>query len=393
MNKNPLPPNLLVARADGGMLLRNLAMFSSLLRRAGFGGGAQKTAAAAEALSYTGVEKRADVFWALAAVYVEKREQFAIFRRAFNIFWRGANGEEEENAPPEIVAPFSVPQNGGAATPQENAAAEYAKMRAGDREHLAKKDFARMSEEEWRAAMRINRTLAAALPPPPSRRKTAAIRGAPDMRRTIRRALARGGDIAEFRHSRAGEKPAELIVLTDISGSMGVYSRAFLHFVAGMYAGGGKLRMRAFLLGTRLTAVRVRGGDARTAAESVAAAARDWDGGTRLTPLLREFNRVWLRRINAASAVVLFVTDGLEVNFDDSAFSAEVERLQKSCRKLVWLNPLLRYDRYAPLARGAKILARYADEIRPVHNIRAVIQLTDEVLTARFTKRGRVAAF
>ena len=262
-------------------------------------------------------------------------------------------------------------------------------MRAADKEILAKKDFAEMNEDEWRAAMQMNRALSVVLPPPLSRRKRVAIRGATDMRKTIRRALSRGGELLELHRATRGEKPAELIALVDISGSMSAYSRAFLHFIAGMCAGGdNKVRARAFLFGTRLTAARVLGTDVQKAAESIAASARDWDGGTRLTPLLREFNFVWLRRINAASAVVVFVTDGLEINFNESDFAREIERLQKSCRKLVWLNPLLRYARYEPLARGAKILSRLADEVRPMHNVRSVMDLAENVFAARIAKRG-----
>lgn len=375
MNAPVLPPNLIVTRADGGQLLKNLAVFSSLLRRAGFGCGMRKTAAAADSLSHVGLENRSDVFWALAAVFVERKEQLPMFRRAFDAFWRIEKDEDGNDIPPEIMEEMSVPQTDNGARSAEIESEHDINALASDGELLGDKDFARMTEEEWQAAMQINRRAAASLPRILSRRKRFAARGKLDMRRTVRRALARGGEEEKICRCLPAEKTCGLIVLLDISGSMTEYSRAFLHFVAGMFAGANKLKTRAFLLGTRLTEARSKTKDAQAAARQIAASARDWDGGTRLTPLLREFNQIWLRRIGASSSVVLFVTDGLEVNFDSAAFTTELERLQKSCRKLVWLNPLLRYDAYEPLARGAQILSRQADETRPIHNVRSVLQL------------------
>ncbi len=384
VNPNPLPPNLIVGRADGGMLLYNLAAFSSLLRSCGIGGGMRKNAATAAALSVAGVENRADVFWSLATVFVEKRGQLPLFRRAFDLFWRGADADDTAA---ENGGEFLTPQYGGdAAAGWHETKPE--KLHAAAAENLRGKDFAAMSREEWAAAVQINETAAAALPPLFSRRKQSAARGKTDMRRTVRRALSRGGDIAEYRRFRRAEKKPRLIILADISGSMEKYSRAFLHFTAGILAGG-KIKTNAFLLGTRLTALRPRGGDAESAAKYIAAAAKDWDGGTRLTPLLREFNRDWLRYCGAGNAVALFATDGLEVNFKDSAFAAEVERLQKSCRRLIWLNPLLRYGGYAPLARGAKILSQYANETYSIHNVRSIMQLAEVLRRPQNARRQR----
>ncbi len=380
---NPLPPNLIISHADGGRLLRNLVLFSEVLRRAGFGSGAQTTAAAATALSHIGVEKRAHVFWALAAVFVEKYEQLPLFLQAFNLFWRNSAkveesplSETEEQNGTIAAAPW---QQSVSTLLQQNEIAQQTHS-AADTEYLAKKDFASMNKQEWQAAMQINQTLAATLPRPPSRRKQAANKGKLDMRRTVRRAFSRDGDLEKYYYSRRGEKSPRLIILADISGSMNIYSRAFLHFIAGMFVGG-KTKAHAFLLGTRLTCARPpRGGDADTIAAHIAAAAEDWDGGTRLTPLLREFNCHWLRRLHAADAIVLFATDGLEVNFNDAAFTAEITRLQKSCRRLIWLNPLLRYEQYQPLARGANILSKTVDETYSIHNLHAASQLA-QILT------------
>lgn len=387
----PLPPNLIVARADGETLLCNIAAFAAVLRRAGIGGGMHKTAAAAEALSLAGVESRDDAFWALATVFVEKRGQMPLFRRAFHLFWHGMavdDGEEGEGPDDGEFSPFgdaSLVADAAAGKPSPDMA-----HTATDIEYLREKDFEQMTEEEMRVAGCLAQEAATMLPPPLSRRKRPASRGQPDMRRAVRRALARGGDDVSRLFCRPRPKQPRLIVLVDISGSMGAYSRAFLHFVAGMLALG-EARVHAFLLGTRLTALPKMRGDAEQAARRIAASAEDWDGGTRLTSLLREFNRKWLRRSGAHSAAVLFATDGLEIDCDRQEWAGELERLRKSCRRLIWLNPLLRYDRYEPLAQGAAVLARHADESRSIHNVRAVADLSCALSAGTGTKLHRYA--
>lgn len=377
MNESLLPANLLVDRADSGCLLRNLTAFAGVLRKIGFAAGLDKENAAATALAQMGVHERADVFWALATVFVEKREQLELFRQAFHLFWRGLRGTtDEKTLAPTEGAPLSAAFEGAVTPLNQSTPQPEVTHSASLTENLADKDFEKMNKIEWHTALRLNRNMRTILPPIPTRRRRAATYGKPDMRRTIHRAIRRGGEDERLLFSRRRHKPSQLVVLADISGSMSAYARAFLHFIAGL-AVGDEYRLHAFLLGTQLTAVgRRRGGDVEAEAARIAASAQDWDGGTRLTPSLRQFNRLWLRRVGCGEATVLFATDGLERNCDKTTLNAEVARLRKSCRRLLWLNPLLRYDGYAPLAQGAKILSHHADAVCSIHNVRSLQELT-----------------
>ena len=381
-----LPPNLFLTAADGGKLLDNLCRFARLLRRMGVPAGPDKIRDAALALEKTGLHSRADVFWALFSVFVCAPGQRESFARAFQLFWRAADPLEEA---PDILS-------GGDKTPEKNPPAARRAMEAfgepgattrgppalqADASRTAdaaavsrEKDFEQMSAAEWRAAAAIAAQTAAALPPIPTRRRRAAVRGAWDLRRMTRTAMRKGGVPTRAMFCRRRVRPPSVVALLDISGSMAAYSRILVHFIAGMAAGG--LEVRAFLFGAELhPAARKLGGDLDSAVERIANSSRDWGGGTRLTASLRTFNRAWLRRTLAGGATVLLATDGLERGGDIQDLENEIGRLARSARRLWWLNPLLRWEKYAALARGAKILARQADAILPIHNIQSLEDL------------------
>ena len=376
-------PNLILGAADGGIVLQNLVGFARLLRRAGISAGADKIEAAARALGVVGVARRADVFWALAAVFVERREQLDLFRQAFYLFWR-ARGAADDPPTREDDDLRGEKSRGEKASSRllddwESAARREmeivaAPQAASAEEILRGKDFERMSDSEWRAARELAGRLRPRFAPIRIRRKRPAARGAIDLRRTARAALRAGGEAARWKKSRRIERPPRLVALLDISGSMSRYARAFAHFVVG--AAGGGIETRAFLFGTRLSFVGRRlPADCDLAAARVAAAAADWGGGTQMTASLREFNRKWSRRVLGSRAIVLLATDGLERDFDAADLTREVWRIKRSCRRLLWLNPLLRYDGYEALARGAKIISEAADETRPIHNVESLADL------------------
>jgi uncharacterized protein with von Willebrand factor type A (vWA) domain len=195
-----------------------------------------------------------------------------------------------------------------------------------------------------------------------------------DPRATLRAAARSGGSLVlpKFRSVRTVQPP--LVVLADISGSMSQYTRIFLHFLHAMTEQ--RRRVHSFVFGTRLTNLtrQLRHRDPDEALAGCAAAVRDWSGGTRIGDTLATFNRLWSRRVLGQGAVVLLITDGLERD-DVAGLSAEMERLRKSCRKLVWLNPLLRFDGFEPKARGVAAMLPHVDEFRPVHNLDALAAL------------------
>ena len=382
-----LPPNLILSDADGGRLLENLSRFARLLRRVGIPAGPDKVCDAVRALENTGLHSRADVFWALLSVFVSRPGHREAFARAFRLFWRASDPLEEalailsggekvpDKKPPaarRTMEEFAGPGAKSTAPPTlEVDASLTADAVAVSRE----KDFEQMSADEWRAAAALAGTLASALPPVPTRRRRASPRGMFDLRRTARAAMKTGGVPARALFCEKRARPPAVVALLDISGSMAAYSRMFVHFVAGLSAGG--INARAFLFGAKLSpAPRRLGGDMDAMVEKIAGAADDWGGGTRLTASLKTFNRDWSRRVLSSGATVLLATDGLERGSDVDELESEAARLSRSARRLWWLNPLLRWDRYAALARGAKVLSREADETFPVHNIRSLSELS-----------------
>ncbi|MCB1453796.1 MAG: VWA domain-containing protein, partial [Rhizobiaceae bacterium] len=186
--------------------------------------------------------------------------------------------------------------------------------------------------------------------------------------------LRTGGDliIPRFRSVRTVQPP--LVVLADISGSMSQYTRIFLHFMHALSEK--RRRVHTFVFGTRLTNLtrQLRHRDPDEALEQASAAVADWSGGTRIGDTLHEFNRVWSRRVLSQGAVVLLITDGLERD-DPGGLEAEMERLHKSCRRLVWLNPLLRFEGFEPRARGVQAMLPHVDELRAVHSLDALTDL------------------
>jgi uncharacterized protein len=206
-----------------------------------------------------------------------------------------------------------------------------------------------------------------------------------DPRRMLRASLRGGGDVIALRHRSLAERHPPVVALIDISESMSRYGRLFLHFMHVLGASGRKIH--AFTFGTQLTNV-TRGLAAhRDPDEALAACgklARDWDGGTRIAPSLHRFNKDWGRRVLAGGAVVVLLTDGLERDYADGSLGREMDRLHRSCRRLIWLNPLLRYAGFAALAQGIRTMLPHVDEFRTAHNLDAMAALC-EALDARRT--------
>lgn len=201
-----------------------------------------------------------------------------------------------------------------------------------------------------------------------------------DPRAMMRQALRTGGDLMLPRFKSARTVHPPLVVLADISGSMSQYSRIFLHFLHALSEK--RSRVHTFVFGTRLTNLtrQMRHRDPDEALAEAAAAVKDWSGGTRIGETLHEFNRLWSRRVLGQGAVVLLITDGLERD-DTDLLAREMDRLHKSCRRLIWLNPLLRFDGFEPRARGVRVMLDHVDEFRPVHSLDALSDLVASLST------------
>jgi len=362
-------------------LADNIVHFTRLLRGAGLRLGPASALDALAATSAVDVFHRDELYWALHSVLVKRPEDFDLFDQAFHLFWRNpqaGNPALEEMLSHVRVPPASTvsrrvaeawrPLTRAGTAPAERVEFDAALTFSAD-EVLRTRDFDQMSAEEFARARRIVDRMAVALRPVATRRFASDPHGERiDLARTVRESRKTFGDLAPLRFRARVLLPPPLVVLCDISGSMGRYSEILLHFLHALLAA--RSRVHAFLFATRLTNV-TRTLRRRDVDEALARCGRevlDWSGGTRLRACLRDFNRSWSRRVLGHGAVVLLVTDGLDRD-PEPGLDAEADRLHRSCRRLIWLNPLLRWEGFQPRAQGVKALLPHVDEHRPVHNL------------------------
>jgi uncharacterized protein with von Willebrand factor type A (vWA) domain len=336
-----------------------------------------------------GVGTRDDFYWTLHAVFVKRHEHSILFDQAFRIFFRRRGYVDQLLAMMLPQAP-SAPQmpKAGATRVHEALFAGLedklkkerdveldARMTVSDREVLQRKDFAQMTAAEIAAAKDAIKRLALPFAEVRTRRLTPHPHGhLIDIRRTLRASMKGGGDFIDLRFIGPNTRPPPLVALLDISGSMSQYSRIFLHFLHALTDA--RKRVSTFLFGTRLTNVTraLRERDPDDALAAVSAAVPDWSGGTRIASSLRAFNKLWARRVLAQGAVVLLITDGLERDADET-LAFEMDRLHRSCRRLIWLNPLLRFEGFEARARGIRAMLPHVDELRPIHNLESMAGL------------------
>ncbi|MGC1280844.1 MAG: VWA domain-containing protein [Xanthobacteraceae bacterium] len=372
--------------------------FARALRAAGIPVGPGAVLDALEALKTAGVGTREDFYWTLHAVFVKRHEHTILFDQAFRIFFRRRGYIDQLMAMMMPQAPATAPQ-----APQAGATRVHealysglddklkkereieldARMTVSDREVLQKKDFAQMTSTEIAKAKEAMKRLVLPLAEVRTRRLAPHMRGhVIDIRRTLRASMKGGGDFIDLRFIGPKTKPPPIVALLDISGSMSQYSRIFLHFLHDLTDA--RKRVHTFLFGTRLTNVTraLRERDPDDALASCSAAVPDWSGGTRIASSLRVFNKLWARRVLTQGAIVLLITDGLERDADDT-LAFEIDRLHRSCRRLIWLNPLLRFEGFEARARGIKTMLPYVDEFRPIHNLESI-----GGLVAALTKGG-----
>ncbi len=373
-----------------GRLLEHLLGFARILRSAGLTIGTGHVIEAVRALEAVGVTRRDDFYWALHAVFVSRGEQRELFDQAFRAFWKEVGPELEqmvgELPAPRSRLPMAVPEQsrrirealageGGRATREPEGEAHFdATLTYSDREILRSKDFEQMSIEELERAKAMLRDLRLPIEPIRTRRYRPHPRGSRiDMRSTLRASLRSGGRIP-LRWRERTRRPPPLVTICDISGSMERYSRLLLHFLHAV--AGDRERVHTFLFGTRLTNVTrlLAHRDVDDALAAVGQTVRDWSGGTRIGACLESFNLLWSRRVLGQGAVVLLITDGLDRD-GGRGLAGAVSRLRRSCRRLVWLNPLLRYEGFEPKAAGIRAMLPHVDEFRPVHNLESLEEL------------------
>jgi uncharacterized protein with von Willebrand factor type A (vWA) domain len=392
------------ASREGGRLADNIAYFARALRAAALPVGPGAVLDAIEAVEAARIGTREDFYWTLHAVLVKRHEHSILFDQAFRIFWRRRALIEKLIASMSPIAPGGPEEakkrEAGSlrvaealsprpeAPPFEALTELSARLTMSEHEVLRAKDFAQMTAAEIARAKRLIASLRLPDDEVATRRFLADPHGRRvDPRRTFRRSLRAGGAVIDlaFRSRRVRHPP--LVALVDVSGSMAEYSRLFLHFLHAVAEK--QRRVHSFVFATRLTNIS-RELTSRDPDEALARASvrvRDWEGGTRIADALHSFNRLWSRRVLGQGAVVLLFTDGLERTVaGDLAF--EMDRLKRSCRRLVWLNPLLRFDAFEAKASGIRAMLPHVHEFRPIHSLASMEALCRALSAERSAERN-----
>ncbi|MGC9371576.1 MAG: vWA domain-containing protein [Paracoccaceae bacterium] len=400
-----LPP---LELPEEGKLAHNITHFARALRKAGLPVGPGKVIDAVRAVAAAGFTEREDFYWTLQAVFVSRPEQRQVFAQVFRLYWRDPRylehmmsmmlpslrgvAEERQAQSAEKRAAEALLDGVQRDLPeleQDEEGAEIeidASRTASARERLRSLDFEQMSTLEIAEAKRMLARMALPVKPLPSRRTRADSLGRmPDWRATMRGALRQGGEIRALATRNRRERWPSLVVLCDISGSMSQYSRMVLHFVHSVanHQGAGWARVHAFTFGTRLTNItrHLATRDVDAALAAAGAEAQDWQGGTRIGAALHRFNNDWSRRVLGQGAVVLLISDGLDRG-DPEELSREMERLHLSARRVIWINPLLRWESFAPKAAGIRAMLPHVDCFRAGHSIASLEGLATAVSTA-----------
>ena len=391
---------IVASEATPGRLLDNIVHFAHALRRAGIAVGPAQITTAIEAVQQAGFTQKQDFYATLRAALISRPEHLELFHQAFHFFWRDPEylermmrmmlplvqqleaQDRQKPKPAERRAAEALGDGSERAAPRrEKTEIEInAQFTASQDEVLRAMDFEQMSLSESEAAKRAIQRLRLPVDPLKTRRFVGANNGRkPDARAVLRRAVKKAGEVDRLAMKTTRHRPPNLVALCDISGSMSSYARMMMHFLHGLVwaqnSGWGKVH--GFTFGTQLTnisrALHLK--DVDHALQAVGREAPDWQGGTQISASLRRFNRDWSRRVLGQGAVVLLITDGLERG-DTATLSAETERLTLRCRKLIWLNPLLRWDGFAPKAAGVRAILPFVDSFHACHSVNSLADLS-----------------
>lgn len=392
MTRAPAPPQ--------GRLAENVLHFARALRAAGLAIGPDRVLDALHAVEAVGVARRDDFRTALATVFLDRREQFDLYAQAFDAFWRNPDLEsrmmqlmlpkvEGRGTPhrpelaPRLAAAFAPPAPPARAQDVvPPAVALDAAFTFSGHEVLQHKDFEHMTAPEFAQAQAAIARLRAWLAPVPTRRFAADSRGTRiDPRASLRASLRSGSALIPLKRRTPARRRPPVIVLADISGSMQRYSRMLLHFAHALASD--DQHVYTFTFATRLTNItrQLEHRDVDAALDAVGRAVPDWSGGTRIGACLAELNRRWLRRVPAHAARVLLVSDGLDRD-DAAGLAREMQRLRKSCRELIWLNPLLRYAGFEAKATGIRAMLPHVDAFLPAHDLKSLADLVARLRAA-----------
>jgi uncharacterized protein len=393
-NQNSGPPS--------GKLAFNIMHFARVLREAGLPIGSGTMLDALDAATMGAIRTREEFYWTLHAIFVKRREQRELFDQAFHVFWKKPKmleqlmqlmfhqitrpgDDKKKDAGFRRLAEAMFDQTDVQSKHDNKAEALEldASFTSSADETLRAKDFEQMTVAEQREALRAIKKIHANRIEVRTRRMKIAAQGSQiDLRQTLRQSMRGGGQFIKLARREPKWVEPPLVVLCDISGSCSNYSRIFLHFLHGLM--NDRTRVSVFLFGTRLTNIsrELKRRDIDEAMNKVSAAVKDWSGGTRIGTSLQLFNKQWGRRVLTQSAHVLLMTDGLDRD-DVGLLAHEAKRLRLMAKRVVWLNPLLRFDKFQARAAGVRAIMPHVDEFRPVHSLDSLSELAESLAGAR----------
>jgi uncharacterized protein with von Willebrand factor type A (vWA) domain len=381
--------------AEGsGHLLHNLLLFGRLLRALDVDVNPNRMITLVRALDHIEIGNKGDFYYTLRCMLVHEKDDLATFERAFDLFWRRhyeqpllvrkavlAKSHKQDQPeltprPPKREQPKIGADND---RPLDDPPLLEVNQTYSHSELLRRKDFSEMTADELEQARQLMKYLLWRLGERRTRRQRPGQGISIDMRRTLRRSLRSGGEIMVWPRRSPKYRPRPLVILADVSGSMERYTRLLLHFIYSLGEGLDR-SLEAFVFSTRLTRItrQLQDHDVDRAMKDVSLAVKDWSGGTRIGAALKDFNYTWARRVLGRGAVVLLISDGWDRG-DTALLSHEIARLQRSCHRLIWLNPLLGSPAYEPLTRGMQAALPYIDDFLPVHNLNSLEQLAQHL--------------
>lgn len=372
-----------------GNLLSNCVLFGRMLRALGVEITPTQVVDLVDSLHYVNIGSRQDFKNSARTVLISRREHLPLFDEAFDLFWqaRGKTAllqldlsellqKQEKQQQEEVYRRTPATEHDKQSLPEEEPEEERV-LTYSDLEILRQKDFSRLDEEEMAAVRRLMLQTQWQLEPRRTRRTVRAAQGAIlDLRRTIRQNLRHGGELLHLARKERKRKRRPVVLICDISGSMERYSRVLLQFI---YVVTSRLdRVESFVFSTRLTRItrELRRSNIDEALREASAVVHDWAGGTRIGESIRTFNYDWARRVLGQGAIVMIISDGWDRG-DVTLLEREMDRLHRSCHRLIWLNPLLGAADYQPLVRGIKAALPHVDDFLPVHNLASLEQLAD----------------
>ena len=383
-------------------LLHNLILFGRLLRALGMDVNPSRMIDLVQALEHVNLAHKPDFYYTARCLLVHNRDDLPLFDQAFALFWRAPREKilweelfafsSEPSEPQPIIAPPPLQEREPIANDEAEVDEEVQQVievtqTYSIRERLRHKDFGDLTQEELRTVRQFMAQMVWELGLRRTRRQRPGRGQRLDLRRSLRRNLRYGGELIEWPSRQFKYKPRPLIVIADISGSMERYTRLLLHFI---YSLTKRLeqQVEAFVFSTRLTRItrQLRGKEIDRALEEVSYEVSDWSGGTRIGDSLKAFNFEWGRRVLGRGAIVLLISDGWDRG-DPVLLHQEIGRLQRSCHRLVWLNPLLGSTQYEPLTRGMQAALPYIDDFLPVHNLVSLETLATHLQNLTAEKR------